>query len=100
MTHHPLGETREQRKELTKQALAGVVWTRMAASRLRQTNVARWSGISRSCLRSLLDAEKGCSLFVFLELSRGLRVDDACELLRDVLARRDEIRGRSRQEAQ
>jgi len=97
MTHHPLGETRERREQLTKQALADAVRTRMAARRVRQTDLARWSGVSRSFVQSLLRAERVGSLFMFLELSQGLGLDDPCELLRDVLHRRDQIRKRSEQ---
>lgn len=88
---NPIGETREQRETLTKRALAEVVRERIFARRLRQTNVARWSGLSRSHLRSLLRAEKSPSLFLFLELGRGLAADP-CELLREVLNRRDRLR--------
>lgn len=91
MTHHPLGETRERREKLTKQALAEAVRTRMAARRVRQTDLARWSGVSRSFVQSVLRAERDGSLFLFLELSHGLGVD-ACDLLRDVLKRRDALR--------
>lgn len=83
-------ERREQRAELTKQALADVVRVRLFERRLQQTNVARWSGISRSHLRALLRAEKQMSLFIFLELSRALGFEDACQLLRSVLDRRDQ----------
>lgn len=81
-------ETREQRKQHTRRALADVVRTRMAARRLRQTRVAKESGISRTFIQSLLRAEKGCSLFVFLELSHAVAADPS-ELLREVLAGRD-----------
>lgn len=85
------GETREQRASLIRRALADVVRRRMAARRLRQTDLARWSGVSRSFVQSVLRAEREHSLFMFLELSRGLRVDP-CELLREVLARRERMR--------
>lgn len=94
MTRYPLGETRERREELTKQALAGAVRTRMAVRHLRQTDLARWSGVSRSFVQSPLRAERTGSLFTFLELSHGLGLEDACELLRDVLDRRDALRRR------
>lgn len=94
MTRNPIGETREQREELTKQALAGAVRTRMAVRRLRQTDLARWSGVSRSFVQAVLRAQAASPLFMFLELSRGLGFEDACELLRDVLNRRDELRKR------
>lgn len=83
--------TRDQRQEITKLALAKAVRDRMAARRLRQTDVARSSGISRTFLRSILSAEKGCSLFVFLELSDGLGADP-CEVLREVLNRCSALR--------
>lgn len=92
MMRDPAGETREIREELTKRALADVVRKRMAARRLRQTDVARWSGVSRSFVQSVLRGERDGSLFMFLELSRGLGIDDACELLREVLSRRDALR--------
>lgn len=92
MTQHSTDETREQRQEITRRALAEVSREHIATRRLRQTKVSLRAGISRSCLRSILAAKKGCSLFVFLELSSGLRVDDACELLPAVLNRRDELR--------
>ncbi len=82
-------ESRAQRAELTKQALADVVRVRLVEYRLYQTTVARRSGISRSHLRSLLRAEKQMSLSIFLELSEALCFDDACQLLRYVLDCRD-----------
>jgi hypothetical protein len=81
---------REQRAELTKQALADVVRVRVFERRFQQTTVAGRSGISRSHLRALLRAEKQMSLFIFLELSEALRFDDACQFLRCVLDRRDQ----------
>src|SRR5690349_4780036 len=91
MMRHPPGETRSVREELTKRALADVVRRRMAARRLRQTNVARWSGVSRSFLQALLRAEAAVPFFMFLELSGGLGADE-CELLQEVLDRRDALR--------
>ncbi len=88
---HPLGESRDQRQEITNRALAEAVRRRMAARRLRQTDLARWSGVSRSFVQSLLRAERSGSLFLFLELSNGLQADP-CELLREVLSRRDVLR--------
>jgi transcriptional regulator with XRE-family HTH domain len=88
---NPSGETREQRAELTKRALADIVRKRMSARRLRQTNLARWSGVSRSFVQSILRAQRVGSLSMFLELSRGLKADP-CELLREVVNRRDELR--------
>lgn len=82
-------ESRERRAEFTKQALADVVRVRLFERRLQQTTVARRSGVSRSHLRALLRAEKQMSLFIFLELSEALGFDDAGELLRRVLDRRD-----------
>lgn len=52
------GDTRDERQELTRVALAQAVSKRMIARRLRQTDVARRSGISRTFLRSILRAEK------------------------------------------
>lgn len=91
MMCHPAGETREQREVLTKRALADIVRSRVDAGRLRPTDIAQKSGMSGSFLRALRRAEKGISLFVFLELCSGLSVDDACELLREVLNRRDAL---------
>lgn len=84
----PVGETRKQREALTRQALADVVRLAIFTRRIYQTNVARRCGFSRSFLRSVLGAEKTCSLFLFLELSRGLDADP-CKLLREVLDLRD-----------
>jgi len=92
MMLNPPGETRELRDALTKQAAADVVRLSIFRRRAFQTDVARWSGLSRSFLRSVLRAEKSSSLFLFLELSRGLGADP-CELLREVLNRRDVLRG-------
>jgi transcriptional regulator with XRE-family HTH domain len=91
MMLNPPGETREQREALTKCSLAEVVRKRMAARRQRQTDLARWSGVSRSFVQSVLRAESDGSLFLFMELSRGLGADP-CELLREVLNRRDSLR--------
>jgi predicted XRE-type DNA-binding protein len=93
MMSNPIDETREQREQLTKRALADIVRKRVAARRLHQTDVARWSGVSRSFVQSVLRAETDGSLFMFLELCRGLRIEDPCELLRDVLRHRDVLRG-------
>lgn len=95
MMRNPPGETREVRQELTQRALADIVRTCMAARRVRQTDLARWSGVSRSFVQSVLRGESGGSLFLFLELSRGLGVDNPCELLRDVLNRRDVLRSQT-----
>ena len=92
MMRDPAGETREVRDELTKRALADVVRKRMAARRLRQTDLARWSGVSRSFVQSVLRGERDSSLCMFLALSRGLGVDNASDLLREVLHRRDALR--------
>lgn len=91
MINHPPGETRKQRETLTKQALADVTRLSLFTQRMYQTNVSRWTGISRSHLRAILRAEKCCSFFLFLELSRGLKTDPF-KLLRDVLDRRNELR--------
>jgi len=94
MMRHPPGETSEQRQELTKKALAAAVRQRMAARRIRQTDLARWSGVSRSFVQSVLRAEREGSLSMFLAVSDGLGVEDPCELLRDVLKRRNSLRQR------
>lgn len=94
MTNNFLGELRKQHERLTKQALADVVRLSIFRQRIYQTNVSRRSGVSRSHLRAILRAEKSCSLFIFLELSRGLSADPF-ELLREVLNCREELRRRS-----
>jgi DNA-binding Xre family transcriptional regulator len=71
----------------------GALLRRIAQQRLKQGQVAREAGISRAYLQLLITGEKNCSLFVFLELSRGLRIEPG-ELLRDVLNRRDLLRER------
>lgn len=91
MTIKPSRESRKHREELTKRAIADIMRTRIVGRRFRQTSVARESGISRTHLRSLLRAEKQMSLFIFLELSEALSFDDPCQLLRDVLNRRDQL---------
>lgn len=89
---HPPNETREQRETITEKALADAVRRRMTLRRSRQTDVARWSGVSRSCVQHVLRGNKNISLFVFMELSSGLGYDDPCDLLRDILNRRDALR--------
>ena len=91
MTNNSPGETRKQRETLTKQALADVTRFSIFTQRMYQTTVSRRSGISPSHLRAILRAEKCCSFFLFLELSRGLNTDPF-KLLSDVLDRRDELR--------
>ena len=91
MTTNSPGESRKQREALTKEALAEVVRLSIFRRRMYQTTVARSSGVSRSFIRSILRAEKCCSLALFVELCHGLRADP-CELLREVLGRRDELR--------
>jgi transcriptional regulator with XRE-family HTH domain len=88
---HPLGESRDRRQEVTNQALAEAVRKRMTARRLRQTDLARWSGVSRSLVQSVLRGDGLGSLFLFLELSHGLATDP-CELLRELLSRRELLR--------
>ena len=87
-----IGETREDRQGATQRAIALVVRRRMTAKRLRQTDVARWSGLSRSFVQQVLRGESCSSLVVLLELSTGLRIEDDCEFLREVIAQRDEFR--------
>ncbi|MBL8268542.1 hypothetical protein [Steroidobacter sp.] len=91
MGNNPPGEKRRQSEELTKQALADVLRARFVERRFRQTVVAPSAGISRTHLQSLLRADKKVSLTVFLELSVALGFDDACQLLRCVLDRRDQL---------
>lgn len=90
---HPPNETREQREEITKQALSQVIRERMylRPRRMYQTVLASRSGISRSKMRSILLARQNTSLLIFLEMCDGLSVDH-CELLREVLNQRDVIR--------
>jgi len=83
-------KSRERRAELTKQATADILRALTVDRRFRQTVIARNSGISRTHLRSLLRGEKQMSVFIFLELSEALGFDDACQLLRSVLDRRDQ----------
>ena len=92
---NPLGETRKQREALTRQAVADVVRLRLFMRRQQQKNLARQSEFSRSHLRAILRAEKSLSLFLFLEVSRGLGIDDPRELLREVLAQREVLRSQS-----
>lgn len=84
-------ESREDRKEFTKRAIAEIMRTRLGSRSLRQTTVVRKSGISRSHLRALLRGEKEMSLFIFLELSDALGFDDPCQFLRDVINRREQL---------
>jgi predicted XRE-type DNA-binding protein len=88
----PIDEDRDNREEATRLALADVLRLRIDACKFQKARVARRSGISRSHLNALLRAEKMASLFVFLELTAGLKHHDASELLRAVLRRRDAIR--------
>ncbi len=90
MSIKPPDKSRERCAELTKQAIAEIVRARIVDRRFRQTAIARNSGISRTHLRSLLRGEKQMSVFIFLELSEALGFDDACQLLRFVLDRRDQ----------
>lgn len=84
----PADDTRDLREKATKHALADVVRLRLFLQRKQQTQLARGSGISCSHIRAILRAEKCCSLFLFLELSRGLGADP-CEFLKDILDERD-----------
>jgi hypothetical protein len=88
---HPPGETRDQRASHTRRALADVVRGRMIARRIRQTDLARWSGVSRSFVQSVLRGDREGSLFMFLELCHGLAADP-CDLLRKLLHRREALR--------
>jgi len=91
---HPPGETSERRQELARQALADAVRQHMAERRIRQTDLARWSGVSRSFVQAVLRADAEGSLSMLLEMSGGLGIEDPCELLRDVLKRRNSLRER------
>jgi hypothetical protein len=73
-------------------AVALVIRRRMAAKRFRQSDVARWSGLSRSFVQHVLRAGSCPSLFMLLELSAAVRVEDDLELLSEVIAQRDEFR--------
>jgi hypothetical protein len=92
MMNDPPGETRKQRESLTRQAVADVVRLRLFMRRQQQKSLALQSEFSRSHLRAILRAEKSLSLFLFVEVSRGLGMEDSCELLREVLARREALR--------
>lgn len=83
--------SRQLDERLTKVAAADVLSAHMYTAKLRKCKVYRRSGISRSHLDSLLRAEKQMSLFIFLELSRALRFEDPCDLLRDLLDRRSAL---------
>jgi hypothetical protein len=63
----------------------------MAAKRFRQTDVARWSGLSRSFVQAILRAGSCPSLFMLFELGAGLRIEDDYELLKEIIAQRDEL---------
>lgn len=90
---HPAAETREQREQRVREALAAAVVEQIVRQRLKKTRVARGSGFSSSHLRSIVRAEKSLSLFNFLELSHGLKADPV-ELLKDVLVRSDVLRNK------
>ncbi|MDY6947511.1 MAG: hypothetical protein SXG53_17515 [Pseudomonadota bacterium] len=91
MSIKPCNENRKHREGLTKQAIADIVRARILERRFRKTTIARATGISESYLRSLRRAEKQMSLFIFLELSAALGFEDPCQLLREVLDRRDQL---------
>jgi hypothetical protein len=86
------GETPEDRQEATRRAVALVIRRRMAAKRFRQTDVTRWSGLSRSFVQAVLRAGSCSSLFMLFELSAGLGIEDDYELLKEIIAQRDELR--------
>lgn len=92
MSSRPPNETREDREQLIKRAVADALRTQIAKSRLRQTHVARRSGISRSHLQVLLRANTTVSLAVCLELGVSLDFDDEIDFLREVLRRRAALR--------
>lgn len=94
MMSGPPGETRKQREMLTRQAVADVVRLRLFLRREQQKALAERSEWSCSHLRAILRAEKSCSLFLFLELSRGFDTDP-CVLLREVLTRCEALRSHS-----
>jgi hypothetical protein len=91
---NPVGETRDQREEVTKLAIGQVVREHLAARRLGQHRAAQSSGLSRSFVQDVVRAQRSCSLFLFLELSCGLKADP-CELLRAALRRREALRERA-----
>lgn len=96
MTLRPAHETRVHREELTRRAVADVMLAQISRKRLRQTDVARRSGVARSFVQSLLRAEKSVSLHVCLEIGHGLGFDEDDEFLRAVLERRAELRRHAR----
>lgn len=87
----PPDKARAAREAITKQALADAVRSRMTGRHRYQTDLARRSGVSRSCVRYVLRGEKTVSFFTFLELSSGLGVEDASDFLQDVLKRRNTL---------
>ena len=89
MMVRPTDETRADRRDITRRAVAIVIRRRLAAKGLRQTHVARSSGVSRTFLGRILQGNAYPSLFLLFELSVGLRVEDDCEFLRDVIIERD-----------
>lgn len=82
-------EARKVGEQRTRRAVADAVRRRLCLRRQKQTDLAKRTGISRTHIRSILSEEKSVSLPLFLELSRGLGILDPCELLRDILNRRD-----------
>jgi len=64
----------------------------LGAKRLRQTDVARWSGLSRSFVQQVLRGGSCPSLCMLMELSTGLRIEDDHEFLSEIIAQRDKIR--------
>jgi transcriptional regulator with XRE-family HTH domain len=92
MRSHRVDKARKDRETLTKRAVGDALRTRISERRLSQNRVSRHTGTSRSYLQSLMNGDKHVSLFVFLELSRGLGFEDEAEFLRVVLRRRAELR--------
>lgn len=87
-----IGETREDRQDSMRRAVALVVRRRMAAKRLRQTDVARWSGLSRSFVQQVLRGDSCSSLFILMELTAGLRIEDDRAFLSEIIDQRDKFR--------
>jgi hypothetical protein len=92
MMRRLIGETREDRQDSMRRAVALVVRRRMAEKRLRQTDVARWSGLSRSFVQQVLRGDSCSSLFALMELTTGLRIEDDLAFLSEIIDQRDELR--------
>ena len=75
-----------------RRAVADVILMQIAKKRLRQTDVARRSGVARSYLQALLRAQKNVSLCVCVELGHGLGFEDDTAFLQAVMQRWAQLR--------